>query len=194
MNSDVLSKLFDSEVPEYLTKLLMITKKSKLKKYCRDITIFQEDFVKLIVNSDKIRYTHQRKYHDFIPSHLHPTDEERSALTSATVGERLEGGAKKFINKIKQIFEQRRYLVAHVFFNRERWHLFYFDQKDMGYMIKNHWKEGMHIHFVNYLWPQYDIKELWELFNRADATAGGKLHIRYKIKNLAHKEQYYQMV
>lgn len=101
-------------------------------------------------------------------------------MSSVTVGETLAGDALKFITKITEGLEERRYLVAHVFFNAEKWHLFYFDQKDFGHLRKQHWKEGTHIHFVNYLWPQYSIERLWEVFNARDASVGGKLHIRYE--------------
>ena len=177
---DCLVELFSSDVPEYLVKLFEIEEKSELKKYCRDIIIRQDDLVKLIANSHRIGYFHQIKYRDFVPAHLKPTDDEKAALGSATVGEQLSGKAETLINKVSQIFKERRYLVAHVFFNQAKWHLFYLDQKDIENKRRNHWKEGAHIHFVNYLWPQYDMEKLWEVFDKAAASAGGKLHIRYK--------------
>lgn len=167
------------EVPEYLGEMLEIEKKSELDKYCRKIVIPQEDLVKLIHCSWKIGYIHKIKYNDFVPSHLKPTDKERKALSASKVGETLEGDGKKYFSKISQIFEQRRYLVAHIFYNKEKWHLFYFDQRDMEEMKGNHWKEGSHIHFVNYLWPQYSINELWKIFDEASAKVSSKLHLRY---------------
>ncbi|MDP8230433.1 MAG: hypothetical protein P9L93_04935 [Candidatus Gorgyraea atricola] len=168
------------EVPEYLKKLLEIEEKVKLKRYCNDIIVTQEDFVKLITNCYKIGYLHQIKHHDFVSSHLHPSEKEKDALASVTVGERITGDAKKFMNKISQIFKERRYLVAHIFFNEKKWHMFYFDQRDAESQRKNHWKKGAHIHFVNYLWPQYDLNKLWEIFDMANASAGGKLHIKFE--------------
>ena len=185
MTDKFIQEINESEVPEYLRKMLEIEKKSELKKYCKKIVITKEDLVKLITNCYKIGYFHQIKYNDFLPPNLEPTDKERQAISSLKTGEILTGDAKKFANKLFQLFKQRRYLVAHIFYNKEKWHLFYFDQKDMEEMKGNHWQEGSHIHFVNYLWPQYNIDELWKIFDDSSATVGGKLHIRYK-----HQERY----
>lgn len=174
-----LQEIFESEVPEYLHKMLEIEKKSELGKYCKKLIITQDDLIKLIMNSYKIGYAHQIKYIDFVPRHLKPTDKEKEALSSAKAGETLEGAAKKLVSKISQLFKERRLLSAHAFYNKKKWHLFYFDQDDREER-GNHWKHGPHIHFVNYLWPNLDINNLWELFNKVESSAAGKLHIRYK--------------
>ena len=180
MPFDYLLNLSFSGVPEYLQKMLEIDKKSELEKYCKSIVITQEDFARLVLSSHTMGYLHQIKYHDFVPSHLWPTDEERNALGLSKAGESLSAPAKKFVSKISEIFNERRYLVAHIFYNQNKWHLFYFDQRDMENMRGNHWKEGVHVHFVNYLWPNYDINKLWENFDKKDASAGDKLHIRFQ--------------
>ena len=180
MINEIIKEMLEWEVPEYLCKMLEIEKKSDLEKYCKKIVIPQEGLVKLIYCSNKIGYLHQIKYNNFVPPHLKTTDKEIKALASSDkAGETLKGDAKKFVNKISQTFKERRYLVAHIFYNAEKWHLFYFDQRDMEEMRGNHWKEGSHIHFVNYLWPQYSINELWKIFDEANAKVGDKLHIRY---------------
>jgi len=183
MAVDCLFNLFSSGVPEYLQRMLEIEKKSELEKYSKNITITQEDFARLVFNSYAIGYNHRIKYHDFVPSHLVPTDEERKALRSSKVGESLKGSAKKFVTKVSAIFNERRYLVAHIFHNENKWHLFYFDQRDIENMRGNHWKKGVHIHFVNYLWPCYNINKLWENFDKEDASAGDKLHIRFQLQS-----------
>jgi hypothetical protein len=92
------------------------------------------------------------------------------------------------VRKINQIFKDRRLLVSHLFSNPNRWHLFYFDQRDTQKDRQNHWKRGSHIHFVNDLWPGYDPQKLWDVFSRADASAGGKLHIPFKRTRYGERE------
>jgi hypothetical protein len=159
-------------VPDYLQKLLSIEKKSELEKFCRGITITLEDLVMLIVNSGMIGYMHLRDHHEFVPKHLPPSDEELNALFDSHVGEKLTGSAKKCVNKVSQIFKERRYLSLHVFLNAQKWHLFYFDQNSVQGL---HWKHGAHIHFVNYLC--IDINNCCDDFDKVESVS---LHIRYK--------------
>jgi hypothetical protein len=165
-------------IPEYL-QLLSFSKKSELEKFCRSLEIDGRDFTVLISNAYKIGYAHEIKYNDFQPEHLQPTEEEVQGLGKTENGI-ISIDGQRFIRKISQLFKQRRYLVAHIFANAQRWHLFYFDQRDIQNVDSNHWKHGAHLHFVNDLWPNYDPNDVWALFNLADASVGGKLHIRYK--------------
>lgn len=169
----------NTPIPEYLQKLLTIEKKSELKKFCKNINVSQEDFVTLVMNANSLGYAHEIKYEDFIPEHLRVTEKEKGSLGKARVGETLTGDAAKLISKVSQIFKQRRYLAAHIFFNQKKWHIFYLDQRDIEDREANHWSEGAHIHFVNYLWPGYSPADLWALFDKADASINGKLHIRF---------------
>jgi len=58
------------------------------------------------------------------------------------------------------------------------WHFFQFDQRDLE-DEQNHWKEGAHIHFLNWLWPNYDTKTLWANFTSGRAKMNDSLHVRY---------------
>ncbi len=169
----------DGPVPDHLQKLLEIDKKAELVKYSKNLVIEKEQFAMLVHNCHRIGYRHARKTKDFVPEHLHPNNEEVASLSSIKTGETLSKDALKFVQKISQSFKQRRLLVAHVFYNDSQWHIFYFDQRDLEDFEKNHWKEGSHIHFVNYLWPDYNPSDLWVLFDKANASIGGKIHIRF---------------
>ena len=171
--------MFEETVPDYLQELLAIEKKAELKRFCKKITITQDDLIRLIFNCSTIGYLHARKHHEFVPKHLPPKDNELRALGRATTGDTLTGDAEKCVNKISQIFKERRQLSAHVFYNDAKWHIFYFDLDDTDER-SNHWKHGSHIHFVNYLWPNLDINNLFGLFDEAESNVAGKLHIRYK--------------
>lgn len=163
----------------YLIKLLEIDRKSELRKYSRKIIIKKSDFANLILSSFLIGYTHQIKYKDFIPQHLNPSLEERKALIENSPGP-VTGKAKKFVSKVSQLFKDRRYLVGHIFYNKNKWHLFYFDQRDSE-KRKNHWIEGPHIHFVNYLWG-VNVDQLWSSFNTRRGGFSKGLHIKYEME------------
>jgi len=165
-------------VPNYLVELLSFTSKAELEKYSRKIEITSHDFSILIYNAASIGYRHARQTHEFRPKHLEPTKDDIAAFQNKDRG--------PFMRKIIQIFKDRRILVSHMFYNSERWHLFYFDQRDRE-EGRNHWKHGAHIHFVNDLWPGYDPKKLWDIFSRADASVGGKLHI--PMKNVVYDKE-----
>ena len=175
----MIEDILRSDVPDYLKNIFDFDKKSALEKYCKDLIIKKRDFVKLIINSYKIGYFHQINYNDFLPEHLNLKSDDFKAFDEAKVGEKLTGSAKTVANKMAQIFIERRYLVAHIFWNEDKWHLFYFDQRDMENRFENHWKEGAHIHFLNYLWPNLDPSDVWAVFNKADGSVGGKLHLKY---------------
>jgi hypothetical protein len=85
------------------------------------------------------------------------------------------------VRKIGQIFKDRRYLVGHIFYipDLSEWHFFQFDQRDLEHERGNHWKEGPHVHFLNWLWPNYDAKTLWENFSSGKAKLTDSLHVRY---------------
>lgn len=168
------------EVPAYLQELLAIEKKAALESFCRTIEITQHDLCMLIFNSEGIGYAHDIQHHEFRPSHLEPTDEEVASMQSHSTGEDRASLRRKFVRKISQIFKERRLFVAHTFFNSERWHAFYFDQRDRSAEPGNHWKGGAHLHFVNHLWPEYDLGTFWRSTNEDNPKFRGSLHITYK--------------
>lgn len=158
--------------PAYLVEFLSIKNKAELIKYSRKMEITSHDFAILVWNAARIGYQHAIQHHEFRPEHLEPTDTDIAGLRNKNAG--------SFMRKISQILKDRRILVSHMFRNSTRWHLFYFDQRDREEGPQNHWKRGTHIHFVNDLWPGYDPEKLWDIFSRADASVGGKLHIPMK--------------
>jgi hypothetical protein len=162
--------------PNYLQELLSISKKSELKKFAKQIEITQQDFATLVCNAAALGY-----YHEIKPREFRPAD---ANLESDWVFGQSEDGKPtpetiRTIKKINQIFHQRRLLAAHIFINRQRWHIFYFDQRDMDASSQNQWKHGSHIHFVNDLWPNYDPQVIWNLLELAKTPIKDSLHIRY---------------
>src|SRR5689334_2071270 len=119
-------------VPNYLQELLCISKKSELEKFAKEIEITKRDFVTLVSNAASIGYLHDLQYHEFRPS---------DARLDADPGKNL----RRFVGQMNRIFDQRRLFTAHIFLNSERWHVFYFDQRDRQ-SFANHWQHGSHIH------------------------------------------------
>jgi hypothetical protein len=165
-----------------LLKLFTFDKKRELEKYCRDLVIHSGDFANFILACElgSLPLLHQIHYRDHVPEHLHLSDQDTAALAANPVGP-LEPGAQKAVRKISQMFKDRRYLVGHIFYapDLSKWHFFQFDQRDLDDERGNHWKEGAHIHFLNWLWPNYDAKMLWENFTSGKAKMTDSLHVRY---------------
>jgi hypothetical protein len=167
---------------ENLMKLFSFEKKKDLERYCRDLTIRSEDFFALVLacESSRVPFAHEITYRDKVPAHLVPSDFEIEALKGTPAGTVLTGDAAKAARKRSHSFEERRYLVGHMFCATDlsRWHFFCFDQRDLE-IEGNHWKEGSHVHFVNWLWPGQDPKSLWSNFVTEDDRPGGAIHLRF---------------
>jgi len=166
---------------ESFLKLFTFDKKRDLEKYCRDITIHSSDFVNFIIacEAGAAPFRHEIHYGDHVPEHLQPNDADLAALASNGVGP-LNPDAQKCIRKIGQIFKDRRYLVGHIFYTPDfsQWHFFQFDQRDLQ-DEENHWKEGAHIHFLNWLWPNRDAQTVWRSFTSGKMKLNDSLHVRY---------------
>jgi hypothetical protein len=152
-------------------------KKRELRKFARQIVIIRRDFATLVWNAATIGYSHDIKSREFRPD---DPNLNRPWVFHRSRDGKLTPEARRTIRGISQIFHQRRLLTAHIFFNPQRWHIFYFDQRDMAASGQNHWEHGSHIHFVNDLWPNYDPQDVWNLFELAETNVGGNLHIRYE--------------
>jgi hypothetical protein len=165
-----------------LITIFNIDKKKQLEKHCRSITIFGEDFANLILAcaTDVLpSYHHWRHHREFQPEHLHLKDDDLRALVANGVGP-MQPRARKTVNKVEALFEERRLLSGHIFFTADlaRWHLFYFDQRDFS-EHKNHWKGGAHIHLINHLWPGRSAQEVWTQFCTGNPNMRGAFHVRF---------------
>ena len=167
-------------VPQKFITLFSISKKRDIVKYARDLKLTGGDFSDLIHGCNRIGYRHEPRYHDFIPSPLKvQTDDLRKALETG-----YPDGMKELRKRIRAIFNQRQLLAAHIFVNQEgRWHLFYYSHIDTDKSPGNHWEYGTHMHFVNYLWPNLDIKRIWEMFSYEGwADIAKSTHIKFTLE------------
>ena len=168
-----------------LMKVLDFNSKRELESYCRGLTIDSEDFFYLILAAEQslIPYAHRIHHRDIIPKELTLGHEPHGPVETDKSG-RLVGGSLKFFRKVTQIFHVRRFLVGHLFFSSDlhNWHFLYFDQRDQS-PHSNHWKHGPHIHLINWLWPNYSAKSLWNEFTIGNPKMRGALHIKYTDNN-----------
>ena len=167
-----------------LIALLYMTDKRELAKHCRQLVVHSDTFAELVMGGRAgliplYRYACHFAQHS--PGHLRPTDEEFAALGGSKVGSPLEGKAKKLITKIAQTFEERRLFAAHLFYapTHERWHLFYFDQRDQD-EAQNHWKHGAHIHYLSSVCLKLPLPSVWERVQAAKLGFSKSFHLRYK--------------
>lgn len=183
---DAVLKRFDY-VPVNLKNLFEQTKKADLLKYCRTLTIRSEELAAMAFSSHKIGYLHKIKTFEYIPEHLKILPGERLS-DDLKPGQKLTGKDLAFLNKIKGTFAQRRYSVAHLFIGHDKWHIFYFDFHDIDDQEWKHWKEGSHIHFVNYLWANLNVDEVWEnLAGRSNKSYG--IHIKWWDERISRKHR-----
>lgn len=160
-------ELCSKGVPEKLQVLLTHTKKSKLVAYSKRITISERDLFFLVHNCDQIGYTHKSKFPEYVPKNRKISKKD---LTSKT------NEPKKFFGKIRAIFKERKNYMIHLFENDDIWHCIYYTYHEME-ADNNQWKYGPHLHFVNYLWPEYTKRRVWVAFDKRDHKING-VHIK----------------
>jgi hypothetical protein len=87
------------------------------------------------------------------------------------------------MTKVTQMFIERRNLAGHMFFTGglHEWHFFSFDQNDLVEGTRNHWKGGAHVHFINWLWPHINPREMWAQFTLEAKKPNSALHIRHEV-------------
>ena len=149
--------------------LMRLPDKRSVQMYCRDVTITSDDFANVILNANVgalAPYRYACHFDHRQPSHLEPTDEELGSLATSGVGP-ARGKARKFLNKVGAIFNERRLFAAHLIFHpgTPEWHLFRFDQRDTA-KHDNHWAGGPHIHYSRHDIVHVSAKAVW-----ADVTA-----------------------
>ncbi len=169
---------------EALFEVLNFSTKRELERHCKNLIIYQQDLVALILATQHGAlepYRYANHFDRTTTSNLYPNDTERSAISKNGIGEFKTRGAKKFASKISQLFKEQRALAAHIFYspNHRYWHLFYFDNRDTS-EHGNHWKHGPHVHYVSDLWPELTLAEAWRQVTTGDFSFRNKLHIKYR--------------
>ena len=108
-------------VQNSVLRLFNLYTKKDLQKYCKTAEIKAPELTNVILACEMgdLAWSHKISYRDFVPQHLLPTEAEQMS------GElRIGSPIPKYLHKLFSVFEQRRYLVGHIFYsaNRSNWH------------------------------------------------------------------------
>jgi len=167
--------------PQPLAMLFLIDKKQELINFCKTITITGQDIYehRLACEGGLLPWHHHFCHQDMLPTGVELTDSEADALSLQWV-EPSNPKTVKAMNKLRHLFDVRRYFVGHLFYSYDHlnWHLLYFDQRDIDNNT-NHWEHGSHIHLINYLWPNYDLQSVFNATKSNKPHFSKSLHIRF---------------
>ena len=167
---DIVTYELDSQgIPNTLKRLLEIRKKREVIKYCKSITLSEDDLVLLMYNCKKIGFSWRSKFKEFVPKHLKITDCE--------VDELKQEKPQKLRKKVKSIFEERKKVCIHLFEKGSEWHCFYYSDKDMETGETSHFILGPHLHYISHLWTGYKKQQVWEAFDKRKIEFEG-VHIK----------------
>lgn len=172
----------DKGFPESIKKLFASKRKNDLTRIAKNIVISMDDISHMILNCDLLGYKHSRKHISFYPEGTFPVPEEEEAFSQIELPGEITGDlARKYVNKINEIFEKRRCLSAHLFEKNEEWHIFYFDFNDIFTpKDENHFVGGQHVHYISFLWGKnIDKQTVWEKFKYRDIKINS-VHIKYR--------------
>jgi len=149
----IFPEIEDEKIEEIL-ELFGKKKLKEVKKYAKNMVLWQNEFVALILmaRNGLDHYKYAVHYWEEQPEHLQLSEEEKKAFSENGVGP-LKGKAKKALSKTMQMFVQRKWVVGHLFYtaNFKIWHLFYFDLKDVSDQ-NNHWVGRVLFKLKKYWW------------------------------------------
>jgi hypothetical protein len=165
------SKVANHGVPDRILALLQITEKSKAHKYCKNLTISEFELFLFIQNCHLIGFAHKSKFPEYVPDHLLIADTDTAKLKN--------GDTKPISKKLGPLLKERRHINIHLFYRDSEWHCFFFSYDDIVGKEKNHWKNGSHLHYVSFLWPNYTKEQVWDSFDARRTQLSGNLHIRF---------------
>jgi hypothetical protein len=175
--------MFEGADVAEIAGIMQCKTKHDLEKYCRKLILRQIDFSLALLGAHAGAfepYEYAKCFREWVPDHLNLTDDNLGAIGANGIGP-LGKAAQKTMNKVSQIFQDRRMLAAHLFYTPDHacWDLFYFDQRDHA-EHGNHWQYGPHIHLISWHWPNLELADVWERIQRGDANFPNKIHLRFE--------------
>ena len=80
---------------------------------------------------------------------------------------------------MSHLMRDSRWSAGHMFCtpDLQQWHFFIFGKRDEA-ARRNHWRAGPHVHFINWLWPRTDPREIWNAYVNDGHKPNSTLHIR----------------
>lgn len=172
------------ELPEKLARLFSIEKKSELQRYCENIDVSKDELFALITNCRQLGYIHDMRAYEkrYVDA---PDFSKLSPIGTYKPGDTLNANDQKIFRKASAAMSQRRFQTVHVFVApADRWHVLYFTQNDMQ---GEHWQHGPHVHFANWLWPEYTLDGVLKTFSDPTGWLHGSIHLRYSDEIREHR-------
>jgi hypothetical protein len=166
-----------------LVALFNVDKKVDARKACRSLVVTDKDLADLILAGmvgALEPYAYVSHFTEYQPEHLTLRDQELGAIARNGVGP-LGPKAQKALNKISQMFVDRRPFCAHLFHapSHKRWHLIYFDQRDRS-SENNHWKAGgPHVNYSRQSLRREPLTDVWRAVCETPPRLPNCLYIRY---------------
>jgi hypothetical protein len=78
---EIIGKMKSQGVPESFKKLLEIKKKKDVQRFCRGMTVRQNEFSHFILNANQIGFAHSRQHFQVVPNELRPTKRGRKCFS-----------------------------------------------------------------------------------------------------------------
>jgi hypothetical protein len=147
----------------------------------RSIKITQNDFFSLIVHAEALGYEHAAFHPEHRAAAL-PNDDDWASMSKEGVGPHGPA-SRKFFNKVRAAFDQRKSMHVHVFLDGAEWHCFYFTwedavARDIG--RAPHWKHGDHLHYTSHLFTTRTVDEVVKELHERRTTVRGE-HISFEV-------------
>lgn len=178
---------FQQWVPLNILRLLALEKKSKVISLSKTLVITEEEFSRLVLFYGTANYQYRFLSREYRPPGTDLTPEEHASLSQRPENQN-KAEFSKAIRKFKRVFEERKFRYAHLFRVGPKWHAFYFTYEDRADGRPGHGNLGPHLHFVNYLWPEYKLENMESaLFDERHTRVDG-VHIRFEPRQREEPE------
>ncbi|HAU0974089.1 TPA: hypothetical protein JBH57_14000, partial [Legionella pneumophila] len=157
-------------------KIIEAKSKQEVEAIIKNIIIQEDEFSNFIINCGLLGLYWQKKHNTFLSKEDKVSDEEKD-LFSTSNDSQLK---RKIFRKMIAEHDKKKYISVHAFYNldKSKWHIFYFDFKDIE-KIENH--HGLpHLHYISYLWGNnFKLDDVWKMFNQRKVSLP-KIHIRWE--------------
>jgi len=164
-----------------LRALVAAKRKKDVEKVARDLVIEHGEFSDLMRNARLLGLSWYSEHFHWMPEGRRLTDEEREELLDES-----NAPGSKLVGKFRQGFEEREHRSVHMLTNAAgtKWHCFYLTFRDVAGSPstgEHHWRDGAHVHFVNYLFGQLTRRAVLEQLAEREHSING-IHLRYDVR------------
>ena len=172
----VQNKLAKEKIPDNFIKIVQAKSKSEVKKICKKIIIKGHELSEFIIHSKLLDLFWEKKHNEFVSEEDKTSDKDKEKFRKSKDFQKKAKILKKMIAQS----DKKKYISVHAFYDtyKIKWHIFYFDFKDIQ-KINNHHGHP-HIHYISYLWGDgFSFDEVWKDFDTRKVSLP-KIHIKWE--------------